>query len=105
MLQPGDPTAFGNFRAHTEWVKMLGNAASEDTFLYTLNVGSPEGLQAVAEYSKHFGKVRPENVILTSGASMSIEMCFLALADAGDNILTPTFLSCIKLGLLVLELS
>lgn len=89
MLQPGDPTAFGNFKAHPEWIRILSEAAVEDTFSYNMSRGLPAALQAVAEYSQHLGKVTAEDVILTSGASMAIEMCFLALADPGENILIP----------------
>lgn len=89
MLQPGDPTWYGNFKPHPEWVRILCDAAAKDTFSYNISLGRPTACRAVAEYSKHLGEIRSEDVILTNGASMAIEMCFKSLADAGDNILIP----------------
>lgn len=35
------------------------------------------------------GNVSSEDIIMTSGCNMAIEMCAKALADIGDNILIP----------------
>lgn len=88
-MQAGDPTAFGNFKPHAEWIKALSDAAHEDTFSYDPSPGRLEARQAVANYSQHLGKVDADDVILTSGCSMAIEICILALVNPGENILIP----------------
>lgn len=46
--------------------------------------------QAVCEYiCPHQGEVSPNDVILCSGCSSSLDMCIAVLAEAGKNILIP----------------
>lgn len=52
-------------------------------------VGSEEARRAVAKYSFHQGHVSPNDVILCSGCSTSLDMAICALADRGHNILIP----------------
>ena len=88
-LQMGDPTVFGNFKRSEQSVDAIRKALEKDKFSYNCSVGSKEARQAVAEYCRNQGNVTAEDVILTSGCSAALEMCFVTLAEPGDNILTP----------------
>lgn len=83
----GDPTVFGNFPPFSGCIDALKEALNEDSFSYDESAGIEKARAAVVEYSRHEGDVK--DVILTSGCSMAIEMCMLALANRGDNILIP----------------
>lgn len=89
-LQMGDPTLFGNFKRPQEAADAIKQAASKDKFSYYHTMGMMEARQAVANYVNKSGvEISSEDVILTSGGSSSLEMCFLTLANAGENILVP----------------
>lgn len=85
----GDPTVFGNLPPHPECMKALKDAIDTDTFTYFESAGSRDARQAVADYSRHMGKVTLDDVFLASGCSMAIEFCFVSLANRGENILIP----------------
>jgi tyrosine aminotransferase len=88
-LQIGDPTA--HLSAHEVCVEALKEAASGDKFSYDVSAGTVEARQAVTDYvNQHQAvKVTPKDIVLTSGCSMALEMCFMVLANPGDNILIP----------------
>lgn len=89
-LQMGDPTIFGNFARPIQAVDAIKRAAEKDKFSYYHTMGIKEARQAVASYVNRMGAdVTSDDVILTSGGSSALEMCFLALANAGENILVP----------------
>lgn len=89
-LQMGDPTIFGNFRRPQEVVDAIKKAAEKDTFSYYHTCGMKEARQAVADYVNKSGvAVTSDDIILTSGGSSSLEMCFMTLANPGENILVP----------------
>lgn len=91
-LQMGDPTInFGNFSRPSNAVDALKKALENDTFSYYHTVGMKESRQAVADYVNKDGlNVSSDDVILTSGGSASLEMCFMTLANPGENILVPS---------------
>lgn len=90
-LQMGDPTIFGNFSRPSEAVIAIKKALDSDKFSYYHTMGMKEARQAVADYVNKSGvNVSSEDVILTSGGSSSLEMCFMALANPGENILVPS---------------
>lgn len=89
ILQSGDPTVFGNFPVHPICYEALTEALLVDTFGYHKSAGLDVAQQAIAEYSRHRGDVKPDDVFLASGGSMAFEMCAKALANPGDNILIP----------------
>jgi tyrosine aminotransferase len=60
-----------------------------DLFSYDESAGMIKAREAVADYSKLRGHLTPADVILTSGCSMALEICFKAIANSGDNILIP----------------
>lgn len=56
---------------------------------YGPSVGCYEARKAVSEYSQHQGLVTPDDVILCSGCSSSLDLCISVLANPGQNILIP----------------
>ncbi|CAO1417158.1 unnamed protein product [Diamesa hyperborea] len=88
-LQVGDPTVFGNFPPPKECIDAIKKAFDVDNFSYDPSAGMLASRQAVAEYCAHQGNVTADDVILTSGCSMALEICFRALAQEGENILIP----------------
>lgn len=89
-LQMGDPTLFGNFRRPQEAVNAIVRSVEKDKFSYYHTTGLKESRQAVADYANKSGvNISCDDVILTSGGSSSLEMCFVTLANPGDNILVP----------------
>jgi tyrosine aminotransferase len=74
-----------------ECLKALNEALFKDNFAYTVSSGSKPARHAVAEYvNKNTNEnVSSDDVILTSGCSTALEICFRALANPGENILIP----------------
>lgn len=88
-LQPGDPTLFNEFPPHPSVTQALLDAVLGDKFSYLECPGNRDARQAVAEYSQHMGNVTSDDVFLTTGCSMAIEIACRSLANPGDNILVP----------------
>ncbi|CAO1379127.1 unnamed protein product [Diamesa tonsa] len=90
-LQIGDPTVFGNFPVANESIDAIKRAIDNDNFGYFPCTGMLSARQAVADYVKKNNEefLTADDVILTSGCSMALEMCFRALANPGENILIP----------------
>lgn len=88
-LQPGDPTLLGNLPPYPACIEALQEALKVDTFSYDASPGLEIARQAVADYSQHMGEITAKDVILTSGCSMALEICFRGLANSGENILVP----------------
>ncbi|KAG5682904.1 hypothetical protein PVAND_012222 [Polypedilum vanderplanki] len=88
-MRLGDPSVFGNFPPHPSIKSAITEAIQRDKFTYAGNVGYIFAREAVAEYASHMGEIKADDVILTNCCSMSLEMCILALANRGENILVP----------------
>lgn len=87
---PGDPTTFGNLQPADQVLEAMKNVIEEGNYNgYGPSVGFIESRQAVAEYSRHQGKVTSNDVILCSGCSCSLDLCIAAIAGPGQNILIP----------------
>ncbi|MFO7595617.1 MAG: pyridoxal phosphate-dependent aminotransferase [Desulfocurvibacter africanus] len=58
---------------------------------YTHSLGLPELRQAISEdYAARYGvSVDPERILVTSGTSPAMLLCFSVLCGAGDNVLIP----------------
>lgn len=59
---------------------------------YGPSVGFIESRQAVADYSQHqafYSEITPDDVILCSGCSCSLDMCIAVIAGNDQNILIP----------------
>lgn len=86
----GDPTAFGNFQPPETVIQAIRDSLEyPSSRSYGQVVGVYEARKAVAEYSRHQGKVKPEDVILSSGCTHAIDIVITTLASAGQNILVP----------------
>lgn len=91
FISTGDPTIFGNLKAANETIDAVRTAIDEGKHNgYAHSAGSVVAREAVCKYvSPHQGHVTPDDVILCSGCSSSIDMCIAVIADAGQNILIP----------------
>lgn len=74
-----------------ESVSAIKDALERDNFAYTVSAGMKSARQAVAEYvnDNNNENVSSNDVILTSGCSTALEICFRAFANPGENILVP----------------
>lgn len=90
-LSIGDPTVFGNLKPCDEITCAVAESVMSMQFNgYAPSTGYKKAREAVARYAlKDEAPVSAEDVILTSGCSHALEMCILALADTGQNILIP----------------
>ncbi|XP_058443839.1 tyrosine aminotransferase [Malaya genurostris] len=89
-LSIGDPTTFGNLKPAPEVVEAVRRVIEDGSSNgYGPSNGFLEAREAVAEYVAHQGAVTPNDVILCSGCSCSLDLCISALAGAGQNILVP----------------
>lgn len=73
-------------------VDAIKDALERDTFAYTVSAGMKSARQAVVDYVNENSVdniVSSDDVILTSGCSTALEICFRALANPGENILVP----------------
>lgn len=91
FFQSGDPTIFGNLKAADETIQAVRNAIDEGKHNgYAHSAGSILAREAVCKYiAPHQGVVTPNDVILCSGCSSSIDICIGAIAETGKNILIP----------------
>jgi len=90
-LSIGDPTVFGNFKCPDHFHDQLIDISKGLKFNgYPPAVGYPVAREAIAETHTHASApLTAKDVILTSGCSQALEMCFSALANEGDNVLLP----------------
>jgi tyrosine aminotransferase len=88
---------FGAAQESTDAIKM---ALDKETFSYTVSSGLKTAREAVAKYvnkndkefkveGDHLYEIDSEDVILASGCSTALEICFRAIANPGENILVP----------------
>lgn len=92
-ISPGDPTVYGNLPPSSQSVEAVITAVkSSEHNGYAPCVGTNSARRAVSIYlSRDDVEPRPEDIILCSGCSSSLEMCITVLADGekGQNILVP----------------
>src|SRR5262249_28106968 len=70
------------------FTKILSEAAAAARVYRPDSFGQPVARDAVA---RHYGLgcIRPDNILITPGTSVSYWYCFKLLAEAGDEILIP----------------
>jgi len=88
-----------DFLAAPESKEAIKKALEHDNFSYTVSPGLESSRDAVAQYVnknyesltilKDLKPLTSNDVILASGCSMALEMCFRVLANPGENILLP----------------
>ncbi|XP_035919186.1 tyrosine aminotransferase [Anopheles stephensi] len=89
-LSIGDPTTFGNLKPSPETIDAIRQAIEDGTGNgYAPANGHLEAREAVARYVQHQGPVTPNDVILCSGCSSSLDLCISVLGGPGKNILIP----------------
>ena len=88
-LNIGDPQAFG-FRPPEHVVEAVQRALANSFTGYAPSAGLPEAREAVANYATQLGATtRPDEVIITSGASEAADLVLTALVNPGDEVLLP----------------
>uniref|UniRef100_A0A915PUD9 Tyrosine aminotransferase n=1 Tax=Setaria digitata TaxID=48799 RepID=A0A915PUD9_9BILA len=90
-LNLGDPTVSGALPVCTAAIQAVHEALKSRKYEgYGPAIGIPEAREAIAQYFTHpDAPITADSVLLTSGCSHAIEMAIQALANPGDNILTP----------------
>ncbi|KAJ2833932.1 hypothetical protein GGI24_000621 [Coemansia furcata] len=90
-LSIGDPTVFGNFKAHPVVAKAVEEAAASYRFNgYPPSVGLTHVREAIAnKYTHPDAPLTANDVVMTSGCSGAVEMAISVLCGAGKNILLP----------------
>eukprot|EP00794_Sanderia_malayensis_P018613 gene18613-20490_t len=90
-LSVGDPTIFGNLNPPEEVTEAISKSLkSGKNNGYGPSTGTIAARKAVADYiSIPEAPLTEKDIVLTSGCSHALELCFDALADKGDNILVP----------------
>jgi len=87
-LSIGDPTVFGNLKPAQNVIDAIAASVNSGKYNgYAPSTGYLESRQAVAD---HIGDgIGPEDVVLCSGCSCSLDLCISAVANPGQNILVP----------------
>jgi alanine-synthesizing transaminase len=88
-LNIGDPNQF-DFRTPGHIVEAAHRAMERNDNGYAPSSGIPAARQAIEAQAQRKGISSILDIFITSGVSEAIDVCFTALADAGENILIPT---------------
>jgi alanine-synthesizing transaminase len=88
-LNIGDPQVYG-FRPPDHIIEAVARALKEKFTGYSQSAGLPEAREAIAGYATDLGApTRPDEVLLTSGASEAADILLTALLDRDDEVLVP----------------
>jgi alanine-synthesizing transaminase len=87
-LNIGDPNQF-DFRTPEHIVEATHRAMRDNLNGYSPSSGIREALEAIEAQAEKKGIANILDIFITSGVSEAIDICFTALVDAGENILTP----------------
>jgi len=88
-LNIGDPQFYG-FRPPEHLIEAVARALKNDFTGYSHSAGLPEAREAVANYATALGApTRPEEVLITAGASEAADILLTALLDEKDEVLIP----------------
>jgi len=88
-LNIGDPNQF-DFRTPGHIVEAAHRAMENNDNGYAPSSGIPAAREAIEARARQKGISNVLDIFITSGVSEAIDVCFTALADAGQNILIPT---------------
>ncbi|MFQ5460262.1 MAG: pyridoxal phosphate-dependent aminotransferase [Anaerolineae bacterium] len=88
-LNIGDPNLFG-FAPPEHLVEAVHEAMRRNRNGYAPSSGVPEALEAVAREADAKGIMGIRHIFITTGASEAIDLALSAVADPGDNVLTPS---------------
>ena len=87
-LNIGDPNKF-DFETPPHMVEAIHKALVDNRNGYAPSSGIREAVDAVEREARRKGIDNINDIFVTTGASEAIEVCLSALADKGDNVLTP----------------
>jgi alanine-synthesizing transaminase len=87
-LNIGDPNQF-DFETPPHMVEAMQRALAQNYNGYAPSSGIPEAVDAIEREARRKGIDNINDIFVTTGASEAIEICLSALADDGDNVLTP----------------
>lgn len=87
-LNIGDPNIF-DFETPPHMVEAIHKALVDNRNGYAPASGVREAIDAVEREARRKGIDNINDIFITTGASEAIEICLSALADKGDNVLTP----------------
>ena len=88
-LNIGDPQVYG-FRPPAHIIEPVARALQDSFTGYSQSAGLPEAREAIARYATNLGApTRPDEVLVTSGASEAADILLTALLDPGDEVLLP----------------
>lgn len=88
-LNIGDPNLF-DFEPPRHMVDATYNAMLKNRNGYAPSSGIKEAVEAVEKEAERKGITNIHDIFITTGASEAIELAVTALANQGENILTPT---------------
>lgn len=88
-LNIGDPNQF-DFETPPHMVAAIQKAIADNFNGYAPSSGIPEAIESIEREAKRKGIDNIQDIFVTTGASEAIEICLTALADEGDNVLTPS---------------
>ncbi len=87
-LNIGDPNIF-DFETPPHMVEAIHKALVDNRNGYAPASGVREAIDAVEREARRKGIDNINDIFVTTGASEAIDICLSALADKGDNVLTP----------------
>src|SRR5882724_973056 len=88
-LNIGDPQTYG-FRPPAHIVEAVARALRDSFTGYSHSAGLPEAREAVAAYATDLGAAtKPDQVLITSGASEAADLVLTALVNEGEQVLLP----------------
>ena len=88
-LNIGDPNQY-DFETPPHMVEAIHQALLNNHNGYSPSSGIPEAVAAIEREAHRKGIDNILDIFVTTGASEAIEICLTALADEGDNVLTPS---------------
>ena len=88
-LNIGDPNIF-DFAPPAHMIDAVAKAMRDNRNGYAPSSGIPEAVDAIRNEAQRKGIRAITHVYVTTGASEGIDLALAALADAGDNVLTPS---------------
>lgn len=88
-LNIGDPNIF-DFRTPTHIIEATYQAMLANNNGYSPSSGVKEAIESIAGEARGKGIENILDVFITTGVSEAIDICFTALINQGENVLTPT---------------
>jgi alanine-synthesizing transaminase len=87
-LNIGDPLQF-DFATPPALIDAVAKAMRDGFGGYAPSMGVPEALEAIRGEAHRKGIRNVQSVFVTQGVSEGVDLCFAALVNPGENILTP----------------